>query len=103
LAEALTTVVALEGFLLGVDIPVVSQMVLPPESFPTNVTGIRPLVCVSPLMYKKIVRFGKLSIAELADEPFLWPGRSARTSEEPGVIARVEGMVESSSAQPVPH
>ncbi len=74
LAEALPAVVALEGLLLGVDVPVVPQVVLPPKGLATNVTGVRSLIGVGSLMDEQVVGLGELPVAELADEPFLWPG-----------------------------
>jgi hypothetical protein len=74
LAEALPTVVTLKGLLLGVDVPVVPQVVLPPKGLATHITGKRPLIGVSPLMDEQVVGLGKLSVAKLADEPLLWSG-----------------------------
>ena len=71
LAEAFPAVVALEGLLLGVDVPVVTQVVLPPKGFATNVTGIGPLIRMGPFMAEKVVGLGELPVAELANEPFL--------------------------------
>jgi hypothetical protein len=71
LAEALSTVLALEGLLFGVDITVVPQVVLPSKGLTTNITGKRPLICMSPLVDEQVVGLGELPVAELADEPLL--------------------------------
>ena len=73
LAEALPAVVALEGLLLGVDVPVVPQVVLPSKGLATDTTGKGPLIGVSPLVDEQVVGLGELPVAELADEPLLWP------------------------------
>ncbi len=73
LAEALPTVVALEGLLLGVDVPVVPQVVLPSKGLATDTTGKGPLIRVSTLMDEQVVGLCELPVAELADEPLLWP------------------------------
>jgi len=72
LAESLSALVALERFLFGVDVAVISQVVLSPEGLATNITIEGPLVGVSPLVDEEVVRFGELSLAELADVPLLW-------------------------------
>lgn len=52
------------------DIPVIPQMILPPESLVADVTRVWPLVRVGPLVDKQVVRFGKVSAAKLADKLF---------------------------------
>ncbi len=71
LAEALSTVLALEGLLFGVDISVVPQVVLPSEGLATHITGKRPFICMSPLMDEQVVGLGELPVAELTDKPLL--------------------------------
>jgi len=71
LAEALSTVLALEGLLFGVDISVVPQVVLPSKGLATHITGKGSLIGVSPLMDEQVVGLGKLPVAELADKPLL--------------------------------
>ena len=73
LAEAFPTVVALEGLLLGVDVPVVTQVVLPPKGLATHITGKWPLIRMGPLMDEQVVGLSELPVAELANEPFLGP------------------------------
>ncbi len=73
LAEALPAVMTLEGLLLGVDVPVVPQVVLPPKGLAADTTGKGSLIGVSPLMDEQVVGLGELPVAELADEPLLWP------------------------------
>lgn len=50
-------------------------MVLPSEGLVTDVTRIRPLVSVCPLVNQQVVGFGKVASTELADELFLGLGR----------------------------
>jgi len=50
LAEPLAALVALEGLLLGMDVPVVPKMVLPSECFSTDVAGVGPFICVGPFV-----------------------------------------------------
>lgn len=49
----------------------ISEMILSSKSFPANVTRIRPLIRVSPLVYQQIIALGELSVAEFAYELFL--------------------------------
>jgi hypothetical protein len=72
LAESFAAVVALEGLFLGVDVTVVSEMVLPTEGFSANVTAVGALVGVGSLVDEEVVGFGELPIAVFADELFLW-------------------------------
>lgn len=55
-------------------LPVISEMILPSESFAAYVARVRPLVGVRPLMDQQIVAFGELSAAELTNKLFLGPG-----------------------------
>lgn len=50
--------------------PVIPQVVLPPEGLVADVTRVRPLVRVGPLVDEQVVGFGKVSAAELADKLF---------------------------------
>ncbi len=68
LAEALSTVLAAEWSALGVGVLVVPQVVLSPKGLATNVTGKRPLICVSTLVDEQVVGLGELPVAKLADE-----------------------------------
>ena len=71
LAETDSTLAALQRFLLGVRVHVVSKVVLPPETLSTVRTGEGTLIRVSPLVDHHVVALGEFSMAELADEPFL--------------------------------
>ena len=86
LAETLLTCVALVRLLLGVDVSVIPQMVLPSEALSTNVARERPLVGVSPLVDHHVVALGELSVAELANEPLLGTGASGMSKVESWVI-----------------
>lgn len=48
----------------------IAQVVLPPEGLVADVTRVRPLVRVGPLVDEQVVGFGKVSAAKLADELF---------------------------------
>lgn len=83
LAESLAAVVALERLLFGVDVAMISQVILTTEGFAADVTRIRALVRVRSLVDQKVVGFGELSVAVLADELFLW-ARSSRSGDLQG-------------------
>ena len=68
LAESLATLGANERFLLGVDVAMVSQVILASEGLPTDVTRVRSLVCVCPFMNEQVVGLGELSVAEFTFE-----------------------------------
>ena len=72
LTEALATFRAFEWLLLGVDVAVVSEVVLSAEGLPTDITVVWPLISVGPLMDQEVVGLGELPAAVLADEPLLW-------------------------------
>ena len=76
LAETFTANVALEGFVFAVDVLVITKMVLATESFTTNITREGPLIGVGTFVDEKVVTFGELSIAVLADVPFLGAGEA---------------------------
>lgn len=59
------------------DLPMISEMVLAPESFPTNLAGVWSFVCVCSLMDQKIVGLGEVATAIFTDEFFLGPGGPA--------------------------
>ena len=61
----------------------VPEMVLSPECFSTDITGVRPLICVGPLVDHNIVRLCELSVTELADEPLLWSRGSSLSVIQP--------------------
>lgn len=58
----------------------VPEVVLSSEGFVADVTGIWPLVSVRPLMDQKVVGFGKMATAELADKLFLGFGRQSASA-----------------------
>ena len=72
LTKALVTRPALVRLVLRVDVFVVPEMVLSPESFAADITREGPLISVGPLVDHNIVRLGELSVTKLADEPLLW-------------------------------
>ena len=88
LTEALAAFRALEGLLLGVDVAVISQVVLPSEGLATNITVEWPLICVRPLVDQQVVGFSELALAVPADEPLLWSGRPSRSAEKTRVVRR---------------
>jgi len=76
LAESFPTFCALERLLLGMDVPVVSKVILAAKRFPTNITGVRSFVRVCSLVDKQVVRLRELAIAELTNKLLLRPARS---------------------------
>lgn len=56
------------------NLPMISEMVLPPEGLSANVTGVWPFVGVGPLVDQEVVTFGELAVAILANELFLRSG-----------------------------
>ena len=76
LAKTFAALVALEGFLFGMNVAVVAQMVLPPKSFAANITAVRTFVRVRSLVDQQVVRLGELSIAELTNVAFFSRRRS---------------------------
>ena len=55
LTKPFPTLIALVRLLLGVDVAVIPQMILPAEGFTAYVARIRPLVRVGPLMDQQVV------------------------------------------------
>jgi hypothetical protein len=49
-------------------------MILPSKRLATHITGKWSLISMRPLVNEQVIRLGKLSIAELADEPLLGLG-----------------------------
>ena len=71
LAETLAAFVTFERLLFGVNVTVVAKVVLSPEGLAADITIEGSLIGVRSLVDEKVVRFGELSVAVLADEPFL--------------------------------
>ena len=113
LAETFTTITALQGPFLGVNVSVVPQVVISSEGLATNVTREGPLICVRSLVNLYIVALGELTVAKLANESLLrtrgpgvgeveswvvrrWGGGGGR-SKEPRVghpLAHEQGVAE---------
>ena len=72
MAKPFAALIALEWLFFGVNVSVVPKVVLPAEGLAANITVERPLIGMGPLMNEEVVRFGELSLAELADVPLLW-------------------------------
>lgn len=49
----------------------VSEVVLPAERFPANITRVWPLVRMSPFMNQQVVRLGELAVAVFANKLLL--------------------------------
>lgn len=116
MTEALSTVGTLEGFFFGVDIAVISEMILSTEGFPTDVARIGPLISMRSLVDQEVIGLGKVSVAILADELFLWTGTTmtrgfhrvdgTAKNRNPSEISRVSLEVlpvYSSAADPLLH
>jgi len=54
--------------------PVVPEVVLSSEGLVADITRVRPLICMRPLVDQKVVGFGKMSATELADKFLLGLG-----------------------------
>ena len=63
-------------------LPMVSQVVLPPKGFVTDVTCVRPFIRVCALVDKQVVRFGEVPTTELANK-FLPRFRREATTSRP--------------------
>jgi len=72
LAEPFATIVTFERLLFGVNVSVVSQVVLPSKGLAANITVERSLIGVRSLVDEQVVRFGEFSLAELTNVAFLW-------------------------------
>jgi hypothetical protein len=79
LTESFSTIIALEWLLFGVNITMITKMILTTECFSTNVTRVRTLIGMRSLVNQKIVRLCELTITIFADELLLWSSAS-RTS-----------------------
>ena len=104
LTEALVTLPALVGLVLGVDVLVVPQVVLPPEGLAADVAGEWSLICVCSLVDHHVVGLGELAVAELADEPLLRSGGPALPRHvQPRVVGggRGRGGHQAGVAQPL--
>lgn len=66
------------------NVTMIPQMILPSKRFPANVTGIRSLIRVGPLVYQQIIALGELSVAEFAYELFLRSLAGQPSCEEGG-------------------
>lgn len=102
LAESFAAFRTFERLLFTMNIPMVSEMVLPPEGLAADVAGVWPLVRVRPLVDEKVVALGELSVAEFADELFLGSGGTAGRPQQPpiqvGVHLGWSGREESGAA-----
>jgi hypothetical protein len=72
LAESLSAFCALEWLLFGMDVSVVSKMILPSESLSADITRVWPFICVGPLVDEEVVGFGEVTLAVFTDELLLW-------------------------------
>lgn len=77
LTKSLAALLTFEGFLLGVNVSVVSQVVLSPEGLLTDVAGVRPLVRVRALVDQQIVGLGEVSPTKLANKFLFGFGRES--------------------------
>jgi hypothetical protein len=86
LAKTFSAFVAFERFLFGMDVSVVSQVILSSEGLSTNITIEGSLIGVRSLVNEKIVRFGKLPVAVLANETFFGARSSSRSSQQSRIV-----------------
>ena len=85
LTETLLALVALERFLLRVDVPMVSEMILTSEGFAAYITRKRSFVGVGALVNQQVVGLGELTVAILADEPLFGPCGASWSPKQPRV------------------
>ena len=55
LAKSFSALGTLKGLFFGMDVAMISQVILSAEGLPTNITAVRPLVCVSSLVDQQVV------------------------------------------------
>ena len=102
LTESFITRSTLVGFVFGVDVLVVSQMILSSECFATNITWEGSLICVGSLVDHDIVGLGELSVTIFTDEPLLGSGGSGRGGVlQSLMIIRMTSSAHSTSQQSV--
>lgn len=58
-------------------VPVITQVVLPSKSLIADITSVRPLVGVRPLVNEEIVGLGEATLTEATDELFFRTTRDA--------------------------
>lgn len=58
----------------------VPEVILSSESLVADVTRVRPLVCVCPLVDQEVVGFGKMSATKFANKLLLGLGRQSATA-----------------------
>lgn len=108
LAESFTAFGALERLLLAMDVSMISQMVLPPESFSADIARVRPFISMRPLVDEQIVALGEVSVAVFADELLLRSGscggfcRRRWTSWHPD-FSDSSPLVHADASQPLVH
>lgn len=61
-------------------LPVVSQVVLPPEGLMTDFTSVRPLICVRALMDQQVVGLGEVAATEFAHKLLFRLGRESSSA-----------------------
>ena len=86
LAKTFSALVTFERFFFGMDVTVISQMVLSSERLSTDITIEWSLIGMCPLVNQEVVRFGKLPVAVLANKTLLWSGSSPWSSQQSGII-----------------
>ena len=101
LAETFTTICTLKRFVLGVNVSVISQMILSSKRFSAHITGKWSFICMGPLVNHKIVGFGKLTVAELTDKSFL--GSRGSRIQTAYVLGRVQPVSEEEGGGEVGH
>lgn len=73
-------------------LPVVSQVVLPPEGLVTDVTSVRPFVCVRALVDQQVVGLSEVAATELAHKLLFrlgWESSTARFSFWRGELGHI--------------
>lgn len=55
----------------GLDVPVISEVILSSKGLAADIAAVRPLVCVCSLVNQQVVRLREMSLTVFADKLFL--------------------------------
>lgn len=67
LAKTFAAILTFERFLFGMNVFMIAEMILPPESFAANITIERTFVCMSSFVNQQVVGFCEFAMAKLAN------------------------------------
>lgn len=96
----------IEDLAFAINLPMISQVILPPERFTADIARIRPLISMRPLVYQQIITLGELPVAKFANELLLGPGAPRHEllgHRRPHHLQLRSRVVESRPRQPLVH